>query len=80
MASASEIADRALELAAAFLDGSREEIAALAGEDTDVLYEAAQLVRTRATVGPHTAHSPEHLAFSLITAAHELLRERPAGG
>ncbi len=78
MATASEIADRALELAAGFLDGSSSEIADLAGDDGKVLYDAAQIVRGRAEGGPHSAHSAEHLAFSLITAAHEQLRrEQP---
>jgi hypothetical protein len=79
MTSASKIADRALELAGEFLEGSRGEIAALAAGDTNLLYEAAQLVRGRAAAGPHTVNSPEHLAFSLITAAHELLRQEAAG-
>ena len=74
MASASDIADRALELAARFLEESRDDLAGMSGGDHDVLFRAAQLVRERADKGRHVVHSAEHLAFSLITAAHEQLR------
>ncbi len=81
MASASEIADRAMALAEGFLSGSRDELAGMASDDGSVLYDASQLVRGRANSGAPTAHSAEHLAFSLITAAHELIRTRgPAKG
>lgn len=74
MASASEIADRALMLAERFLEESRDELSGMASGDHNVLYEAAQIVRGRADHGRYAAHSAEHLAFSLITAAHDRLR------
>lgn len=81
MATPAQIADRALELAGGFLSASRDEIASMAGDDGHVLYEASQVVRERADseIGGHSAHSAEHLAFSLITAAHDLLRRRQSG-
>lgn len=39
---------------------------------------ASQLVREQATVA-HSMHSAGHLAFSLITAARELIRRRSIG-
>lgn len=72
------MADRALELAAGFLEGSRAEIEQMIDSDGKVLFEAAQLVREEAETGPHAVHSVEHLAFSLIAAAHEHLREQAA--
>ena len=60
-------------LASSFLDGATEQIVAMAGGDLNALYEAAQIVRNRAT-GAASEHSGEHLAFSLITAAHNALR------
>lgn len=45
----------------------------MAGGDLNALFEAAQIVRNRAS-GPASEHSGEHLAFSLITAAHTQLR------
>jgi hypothetical protein len=78
MASATEIADRAMALAEAFLAGSRDEIARMAaGGDGSLLYDASQLVRKRAA-GADAVPGAEHLAFSLITAAHETLRKRAA--
>jgi hypothetical protein len=74
-----EIADRALALAEEFLEKSRKEIVALAASDSGALYEASQIVRERAAGVPPSARSAEHLAFSLITAAHEHLRVRPGG-
>lgn len=71
---AAQIAERALALADRFLVEGRDEIAGMATEDGRVLYDAAQIVRTQADGGAHGAHSAEHLAFSLIAAAHELLR------
>ena len=79
MATAEELAERALQLAERFLSGSVDEIEALAGTDPQVLYDASQVVRSRAEGGPHAAHSAEHLAFSLLTAAHERIRLRGAG-
>ena len=77
MTTATEIADRAMALAEEFLRTSRDEIVAMAAADGSHLYDASQIVRQRAESGSPTVHSAEHLAFSLITAAHEHLRMRP---
>lgn len=68
-----EIADRAMTLASSFLAEATKEIIAMSEGDMSVLYEAAQDVKSRAT-GPASEHSAEHLAFSLLTAAHAELR------
>lgn len=73
VADPTEIADRAMALAGSFLQGATQQIVAMADGDMNALYEAAQIVRNRA-MGPTTEHSAEHLAFSLITAAHSQLR------
>ena len=75
MAAPDQIADRAMALASSSLDGATKEIVAMAGGDLNALYEAAQIVRNRAT-GAASEHSAEHLAFSLITAAHTALRTK----
>lgn len=52
----------------------------MADGDPQALYDASQIVRSNA-VGPATEHSGEHLAFSLITAAHRaLMTDEAAGG
>ena len=73
MQTAREIADRSMELANTFLDQTRDEVLAMADGNVHVLREAAEIVRARATGGPALAHSAEHLAFSLITAAHNVI-------
>ncbi len=73
MAAPDQIADRAMALAASFLVGATKDIVAMAGGDLNARYEASQIVRNRAT-GAASEHSAEHLAFSLITAAHSALR------
>lgn len=73
MSTAREIADRSMELAAEFLDRTRDDVLAMAGGKAERLREAAEIVRSRATGGPALSHSAEHLAFSLITAAHNVL-------
>lgn len=70
---AREIADRSMELAGEFLDQTRDEVLAMADGNVEVLREAAEIVRARATGGPALSHSAEHLAFSLITAAHTVI-------
>jgi hypothetical protein len=77
MSSAAEIADRAMALAEGFLAGSRDEIVRMAAGERNVLYEASQLVRKRAA-GEPSVPGVEHLAFSLITAAHEIVRKQAA--
>lgn len=73
MAEPPEIADRALELATSLFGGATKELVAMANGDLNLLYEASQIVRSRAT-GSATDHSIEHLAFSLISTAHSELR------
>ena len=60
-------------LASSFLADATKEIVAMSDGDLNALFEAAQDVKDRAT-GPASEHSAEHLAFSLITAAHADLR------
>lgn len=81
MATAQAIADRATAMATSFLEASREDIEQMVDDDAKVLFEAAQIVRRQADGGSRSAYSVEHLAFSLITAAHEHLRTsaRPPG-
>lgn len=75
MSTAEEIADRSLHLADGFLESARKEIGGMAGGDFEMLKEAADLVRARATKGSALSHSAEHLAFSVITAANRSLIE-----
>lgn len=76
MSKADEIADRAMALAAGFIDQSESELLELAGGDYEVLFKASRIVRERSTGGPALGHSAEHLAFSLIASAHEELRQQ----
>lgn len=62
-----------MELAGQFLDQSRGEVLAMADGSPEILMEAAEIVRGNAKSGPALSHSAEHLAFSLITAAHSML-------
>jgi hypothetical protein len=73
VSTANEIADLSLKLANEFLDGARNQVRDMADGDTDRLREAAELVRDQAGQGPALSHSAEHLAFSLITAAHSAM-------
>ncbi len=73
MSTAREIADKSMELATEFMDSTRDRMLEMAEGDTNLLREAADIVRGRATEGPALSHSAEHLAFSLITAAHKVL-------
>ncbi|HET7339573.1 MAG TPA: hypothetical protein VFK22_08495 [Candidatus Dormibacteraeota bacterium] len=77
------IADRAMELASAFLDANSKELARLSGGSMDVLRDAARVVQDRqAHTERSAAMSAEHLAFTLITAAYDSLRRErnPEGG
>jgi hypothetical protein len=73
MSTAREIADNSMELASEFMDSTRNRVLEMANRNMDLLREAADIVRSRATHGPALSHSAEHLAFSLITAAHKVL-------
>ncbi|HYY45895.1 MAG TPA: hypothetical protein VE951_02445 [Candidatus Angelobacter sp.] len=75
MSTAREIADQSMRLAADFTNSARDRLLEMADRDTDLLREAADVVRRSATEGPSLSHSAEHLAFSLITAAHNVLVE-----
>lgn len=72
---ASQIAHRALELAHGFLTQSEAELLDMAEGDPNALFDASQMVRKQASAGKASEHSAEHLAFSLITSAHEALRK-----
>jgi acetylornithine/succinyldiaminopimelate/putrescine aminotransferase len=76
MASDTEIAELAIKLAEDFLRESRDRIVDVAEGDTSVLTAAAEMVRLQSTDVKPSSHSVEHLAFSLITAAHEEIRQR----
>jgi len=78
MATDTEIAELAVTLAEDFLRNSRLQIAALADGDSAALTSAAEKVRLQETPVRPSSHSVEHLAFSLITAAHEEVRQRYA--
>jgi hypothetical protein len=73
MAEPSDIARRALTLANSFLEDATKEIVNISDGDLNALFEASQILRQQ-SVGQISAHSAEHLAFSLITAAHSELR------
>lgn len=70
-----KVADRAMQLANAYLDANSKELARLSGGSMDVLRDAARLVQGQQS---HTERGPassaEHLAFTLITAAYDSLR------
>ena len=74
---AEKVADRAIELAKAFLDTNSKELAQLSGGSMDVLRDAARTVHDRQSHVQHSAAlSAEHLAFTAITAAYESLRQQ----
>lgn len=70
------IARRAVELATDFLEGDGQELAEMAGGDMPVLLDAARIVRQLADTQAKAALGVEHLAFNLITAAYDSLREK----
>ena len=72
---AKKVADRAIELAKAYLDTNSKELARLSTGSMDVLREAARLVHDRQSHTERSAAlSAEHLAFTAITAAYDSLR------
>jgi hypothetical protein len=75
VSSADEVAERALHLADQFIDASARDLLEMAGGDAEVLFRASQIVRRHSTGGPALQHSAEHLAFSLLAAAHEVVRQ-----
>lgn len=76
MSDPKQIARRAVELATEFLEGESQELAGMASDDMQVLLEAARIVRQKADSQPKAALGVEHLAFNLITAAYDSLKER----
>jgi hypothetical protein len=77
MADAEAIARRALEFAGTYLDANRRAIVEMAEGDLDRLHQAAKIVQAQAQSHQKTSLSREHLAFTLITAAYESLRDKP---
>jgi hypothetical protein len=75
MADPTAIAERALQLANDFLEGESRTIAGMAQGDMPVLLDAARIVRQQAETQAKAALGVEHLAFNLITAAYDALRE-----
>lgn len=75
MSDAKKVAERAIELARRYLEADSRELAQLAGGNMDVLREAARVVQQHQSHPEGTSVlSPEHLAFTLITAAYDILR------
>jgi hypothetical protein len=77
MSTPQEIADRSLRLASDFLESARRQIIDMSAGDLGMLKEAADLVQQKSRRGPTLSHSPEHLAFSVITTAHRELIDDP---
>jgi hypothetical protein len=82
-----ELADRALELAQAFVERTDGQLAELSGGDTEALTQAAEVVRSTRSDQPEAARSAEHIAFTLLHRAFSqaVARQReggasPAGG
>ena len=70
MATATKIADHAIQLADQFLAAHRGELAAIAAGDIDVLTKAAALVRTKRGNQPEIERGAEHVAFALVVVAY----------
>lgn len=68
------VAREALELAAEYFDVNSKKFADEARGNPVTLRDAARIVKER-TPEHRTSHSPEHLAFTLITVAYERLRD-----
>ena len=63
-----------MEMASSFLETDSKKLAEMAGGDPDALREAARILREQPQTQDRASLSPEHLAFTLITAAYEELR------
>ncbi len=80
MASAQQLADRALVIARQCLDAHRGELLILAEGDSDLVRLAAARVRSMNIQRPETDRTAEHLAFSLLTAAFaDVIHQRDDG-
>jgi hypothetical protein len=77
MADADAIARQALEFASDYLHENQAKIIEMSGGDLELLHQAARIVQSRGQSHTKASLSPEHLAFTLITAAYESLREEP---
>ena len=76
-ADAADIARRAIEIASSHIETESRRLAEMAHGDTTLLRDAARIVQ-ELPPGPNSGGlSAEHLAFNLITAAHELVRQKP---
>jgi hypothetical protein len=69
MARPEELAERALELARAFVDETDGQLAALSHGDTAALIQAADVVRSTRPDQPESARSAEHIAFTMLHRA-----------
>ena len=77
MSTAADIARRAIEIASSYIEIESKKLADMAGGDTKLLREAARIVQQHPQGPAGAGLSAEHLAFNLITSAHELIREKP---
>jgi hypothetical protein len=78
MADPDAIAHRAMELASKFLETDSRELAEMADGKPEVLRLAARILREQPQTETRASLGPEHLAFTLITAAYDgLQRGRP---
>lgn len=80
MADPDAIASRAAEMAGALLKSGSQEIAEMAGGDMGILREAARILQKRAETQTKPALGVEHIAFGLITAAYDSLRDEDTAG
>jgi hypothetical protein len=71
------IAQRAMELATTFLEEDGAKLAGMADGDPGALREAARILREQPQQQAKASISPEHLAFTLITAAYQRLLGDP---
>jgi hypothetical protein len=76
MADPDAIADRAMELASKFLETDSREIADMADGKPEVLRLAARILGEQPHTETRASLGPEHLAFTLITAAYDELLQR----
>jgi hypothetical protein len=74
---AADIARRAVEIASSYIENESKRLADMAGGDTTLLRDAARIVQEQPPAANSGGLSAEHLAFNLITAAHELVRHKP---
>jgi hypothetical protein len=76
VASAPELAARALELANRCIDSSRDELLELAGDDREAVTAATQILRGMNTDRPEIERTSEHFAFALLSSVFSAQRRR----